>query len=74
MQDITFAPFARPGDADFGLLFIGIGDGGSTANGYSDLPHRLDAPLGSILRIDPLATNGRNEQYGPPPGQPFRGQ
>ncbi len=71
MQDITFAPFARPGDADFGLLFIGIGDGGSTANGYSDLPHRLDAPLGSILRIDPLGTNGRNGQYGIPPDNPF---
>lgn len=71
MQDITFAPFAQPGEADYGLLFIGIGDGGSTAYGYPDLTHRLDAPLGSILRIDPRGTNGRNGQYGIPPDNPF---
>jgi glucose/arabinose dehydrogenase/mono/diheme cytochrome c family protein len=71
MQDIAFAPFAQPGDADYGLLFIGIGDGGSTAYGYPHLTHRLDAPLGSILRIDPRGTNGRNGQYGIPADNPF---
>ena len=49
----------------------GMQDGGSTAYGYPDLTHRLDAPLGSILRIDPLGNNGRNGQYGIPTDNPF---
>ena len=34
VQEITFNRFAKPGDEDYGLLYIGIGDGGSAILGY----------------------------------------
>lgn len=71
IQDIGFAPHARKGEAEFGLLYLGIGDGGSTTSGYLDLCHSLASPLGTILRIDPRGTNGRNGRYGVPADNPF---
>lgn len=71
MQEIAFRPNARPRDSDFGLLYIGLGDSGSTVSGYPDLCHNLDSPLGTILRIDPLGRNGRNGEYGIPADNPF---
>ena len=35
MQEITFNRFAKPGDEDYGLLYIGIGDGGSAEIGHA---------------------------------------
>lgn len=71
VQEITFNPLAKRGDKDYGLLYIGIGDGGSTDNGYPLLTHRLDRVLGSILRIDPKGRNSANGQYGIPADNPF---
>ena len=34
MQEIAFNPLAKSGDDDYGLLYIGVGDGGSAENGY----------------------------------------
>ncbi len=71
VQDICFKPNIARDDPDFGLLFIGVGDGGSTAKNAFELGRGLNAPLSSILRIDPLGTNSRNGHYGIPADNPF---
>ncbi|MCW3105626.1 MAG: c-type cytochrome, partial [Segetibacter sp.] len=71
MQEIAFRPNAKPGDEDYGLLYIGIGDGGSKEIGFplvSQYPQKI---WGSIIRIDPLGHNSKNGHYGIPPGNPF---
>jgi len=66
---IAFNPTASEGSADFGNLYVCLGDGGGRddpkLNGQS-----LATPLGAILRIDPL--DGRDGQgYGIPADNPF---
>jgi hypothetical protein len=34
VQEITFNPLARSGSPDYGMLYIGIGDGGASENGF----------------------------------------
>lgn len=72
MQEIAFNWRSQRGDEDYGLLYIGIGDGGSAEIGQSlvsPLPNRV---WGSIMRIDPTGNNSRNRQYGIPANNPFR--
>jgi len=73
---IAFNPNARPGQADYGMLYIGVGDGGDTV----PVRHEVDALrtaqntrvlLGKILRIDPLPAEGR--KYTVPKDNPFVG-
>jgi len=71
VQDISFNPIAKPGSEDYGLLYIGIGDGGAVENGHADLVHSVDRIWGTILRIDPAGRNSVNRQYGIPPQNPF---
>ena len=71
VQEITFNPLAKPGDEDYGLLYIGVGDGGSVENGYSFLATDQDKIWGTILRIDPHGRNSANGKYGIPPKNPF---
>jgi glucose/arabinose dehydrogenase/cytochrome c2 len=71
IQEISFNPLAKPGSPDYGLLYIGVGDGGSAEEGYASLVHSKDKPWGSILRIDPTGNNSRNGKYGIPAGNPF---
>jgi Glucose / Sorbosone dehydrogenase len=70
MGDLVFNPLARPGDEDYGNLYIGNGDGaaGETPGATRTTPQRLDAIQGKILRITPdlnlrtndeLSANGR---------------
>ena len=70
MADLVFNPSAKPGDADYGNLYISIGDGaaGETPGPSHNLPQRLDTLVGKILRITPdinlrpkdtLSPNGR---------------
>jgi glucose/arabinose dehydrogenase len=73
VQEITFNPLSRPGAEDYGLLYIGVGDGGSVENRYAFLTHSKDKIWGTILRIDPLGRNSANGQYGIPPNNPFAG-
>ncbi|HEV8082182.1 MAG TPA: PQQ-dependent sugar dehydrogenase [Chitinophagaceae bacterium] len=71
MQEVTFNRQAKPGDEDYGLLYIGIGDGGSTEIGHalvSPIPNRI---WGSIIRIDPLGNNSLHGKYGIPLNNPF---
>lgn len=71
LQDIGFAPNLPSSDEDYGLLFLGIGDGGSN---NIKLPHLADTKyslLGTVLRIDPQGRNSGNGQYGIPNDNPF---
>ena len=70
-QEISFNPLAKPGDEDDGLLYIGIGDGGCTENGYAFLAHSKQKPWGTILRIGPSGNNSTNKKYGIPSANPF---
>lgn len=69
LQQVAFDPYARPGDADYGLLYVGAGDGDETPV-FSDRPQRLDAPQGKVLRIDPHETPG-GAPYSVPADNPF---
>ena len=70
MDDTTFNPTAKPGSADYGNLYIGVGDGaqGETPGPSHTLPQQLNTLLGKVLRITPdinlrpkdmLSPNGR---------------
>ena len=86
MQELTFNPTASPGDGspvmpdrddgspgddDYGLLYLSIGDGGATLHGHAELCQDLSRPWGTILRIDPRGNNSSNGQYGIPASNPF---
>ena len=71
VQEITFNPLAKPRDEDYGLLYIGIGDGASVEMGFPFLVHSPEKIWGSIIRIDPAGNNSTNGKYGIPPGNPF---
>ena len=67
---LAFNPLARPGQPDYGTLYVGSADGGSGGD-----PMNMSQNMGSIfgknLRIDPLVTNSRNGKYGIPADNPF---
>jgi glucose/arabinose dehydrogenase/mono/diheme cytochrome c family protein len=71
VQEITFNPLSKSGDKDYGLLYIGVGDGASVQEGYSFIPHSKESVWGAILRIDPAGNNSINGKYGIPPDNPF---
>jgi len=71
VQEIAFDPFAKGGHEDYGLLYIGVGDGGAVENGYQFLAHDKGKVWGTILRIDPAGKNSANGQYGIPPTNPL---
>lgn len=71
MQEITFNPLSKPGNEDYGLLYIGVGEGGCVENGFPSLTHNLENIFGTVLRIDPLGNNSANRQYGIPKNNPF---
>lgn len=74
VQELTFNPNAGKGDDDYGLLYIGIGDGACVQSGYPFLVQSTEKPWGSILRIDPLGNNSANGKYGIPHSNPFAGK
>ncbi|MGB3848756.1 MAG: PQQ-dependent sugar dehydrogenase [Tunicatimonas sp.] len=71
MQELTFNPTAVPGSEDYGLLYLGIGDGGATLHGHPELCQNLSRPWGTILRIDPRGNDSANGQYGISPNNPY---
>jgi len=71
MQEITFNPLAKPGDKDYGLLYIGMGDGGCVEEGYGFLAHSTEKIWGTVLRINPTGNNSANGKYGIPVDNPF---
>ena len=73
---LGFNPNAKPGDADYGMLYIALADGGSNSFPVSDTDpldngQDLSTPLGKILRIDPFGNNSANGKYGIPGDNPF---
>jgi len=75
VQEIAFDPLSKKGDEDYGLLYIGVGDGGAVENGFQFLAHDKGKIWGTILRIDPniKGANGQLNlgQYGIPKTNPF---
>ena len=79
-SDLTFNPAARQGDADWRVLYVSTGDGGTgERNDVSRLnPQRLDHFSGTIIRIVPdlrahVSTSqvSENGQYRIPNDNPF---
>src|SRR5262249_6943941 len=80
LGDLTFNPTARPGDADWRVLYIECGDGGSgeATGSIRSNPQRLDNLVGKILRIIPdfdehknSSTVSENGRYRIPNDNPF---
>jgi hypothetical protein len=73
---LGFNPNAKPGNTDYGMLYIATADGGSLSFPVSDTDpldngQDLSTPLGKILRINPLGRNSANGKYGIPRDNPF---
>ena len=66
---LAFNPTAARGSAEFGLLYVGVADGGSGGDPMR-LAQNLGSAFGKILRIDPLGT-AAGKKYGIPAGNPF---
>jgi hypothetical protein len=80
LGDVIFNPTAKPGDADWRVLYIECGDGGSGEANTSirTNPQRLDNLEGKILRIIPdlsehttTSTVSENGRYRIPNDNPF---
>ena len=67
---LGFNPVASPGDRDFGMLYVGVADGGSGGDPLN-LAQNLSSGFGKVLRLDPLASNTTNGEYGIPEDNPF---
>ncbi len=70
-QELTFNPLAKKGDSEYGLLYLGIGDGSAALAGYSFLCDNPSKIWGSVIRIDPLGKTSANGKYGIPMDNPF---
>ena len=73
VQEASFNPYATRGNKDYGLLYIGIGDGACVEYNFPGLV-RHGMLWGSIIRIDPAGKNSANGQYGIPSDNPFAGK
>jgi Glucose / Sorbosone dehydrogenase len=80
MGELLFQPSARPGDPDWRVMYIGVGDGGAgeTRTAIRSHPQRLDTMVGKILRIIPAidehektSTISDNRRYRIPNDNPF---
>ena len=67
---LSFNPLAAPNTHDFGLLYMGIADGGSGGDPLNNAQN-LSSAFGKMFRIDPLGTNSANGKYGIPKDNPF---
>jgi cytochrome c2 len=70
-QDLCFVPNVSKNDSNYGLLYLGIGDGGSNNIKLPELCHSPKSLLGTIIRIDPMGKNGVFDSYGIPSDNPF---
>ncbi len=69
---LAFNPLVRRGHRDFGLLYIGVGDGGSGGDPMN-LAQNMGSAFGKIFRIDPLEPRSGGTKYGIPSHNPFVG-
>lgn len=70
-QQVAFNPLAKPNTADYGLLYLGIGDGVSAMRGYPFICDDNTRIWSSVIRIDPQGKNSANGKYGIPKDNPF---
>jgi hypothetical protein len=68
---MAFNPLAQPNSPDFGMLYLGLADGGSGGDPLK-MSQNLGIAFGKIFRIDPLGTNSPNGKYGIPADNPMR--
>lgn len=66
---LSFNTNANVGDADYGMLYYGVGDSGGGGD-PEDMAENLSSVFGKILRIDPLGNNSANGKYGIPADNP----
>jgi len=80
LNEITFNPAARPGDPDWRVMYLGVGDSGTGERPGTMRLHaqRLDTLHGKILRIIPMlsehastSTVSENGRYRIPNDNPF---
>jgi hypothetical protein len=81
MGDLVFNPLARPGDPDWRVMYISIGDGGAGEQSNTATrmtPQRLDTLGGKVLRIIPdldqhadTSTVSPNGRYRIPNDNPY---
>lgn len=80
LNEITFNPTARPGDPDWRIMYLGVGDSGTgeRPGPMRMYTQRLDTHQGKILRIIPslnehvsTSTLGENGRYRIPNDNPF---
>ena len=67
---LSFNPLAAPAGPDYGLLYMGVADGGSGGDPMR-LAQNLGSAFGKIFRIDPLGSGSANGKYGVPSSNPF---
>jgi glucose/arabinose dehydrogenase len=67
---LGFNPLATQGGPDYGLLYLGVADGGSGGDPLH-LAQNLGSAFGKMLRIDPLGSNSANGKYGIPKDNPY---
>lgn len=67
---IAFDPTLAPGDVGYGMLYVGVADGGSGGDPL-DLSQNLGSIFGKIIRIHPLGSSATNGRYGIPADNPY---
>ena len=72
MQELAFNPTAPKKSPDYGMLYVGVGDGGASENGYPFLCNSKRTVWSSVLRIDPAPSAGNS--FTVPADNPFAGQ
>lgn len=70
-QELTFNPLSKPGSADYGMLYLGLGDASTALGGFPFLCDSKENIWGSVIRINPAGNNSPNGQYGIPEDNPF---
>lgn len=71
IKQARFDPYSKPGDEDYGLLYLTHGDS-NTQQSTEDYPLYLDNALGKMLRINPLDPDGGGSaRYSIPATNPF---
>ena len=68
---MAFNPLAQPNSPDYGMLYVGLADGGSGGDPLKQAQN-LGIAFGKIFRIDPLGNNSSNKKYGIPADNPMR--
>ena len=67
---LAFHSFAGPNSPEYGLLYMGVADGGSGGDPL-EMSQSLASAFGKVFRIDPLGNDSANKKYGIPAANPF---